>query len=57
MYMEYLTLDFAQPIITNMKKVDMILGILNLKALCFGAITDIMMELIVYWGVPQSRQS
>jgi hypothetical protein len=28
-----------------------------LKALCFGAITDIMMELIVYWGVPQSRQS
>jgi hypothetical protein len=32
-------------------------AILNLKALCFGAITDIMMELIVYWGVPQSRQS
>ena len=31
--------------------------ILNLKAFCFGAIPDIMIELIAYWSVPQSRQS
>ena len=29
----------------------------NLKAFCFGAISDIMIELITYWSVPQSRQS
>ena len=29
--------------------------ILNLKAYCFGAIPDIMIELIVYGSVPQSR--
>ena len=29
--------------------------ILNLKAFCFGAIPDIMIELIVYGSVPQSR--
>jgi hypothetical protein len=32
-------------------------AILNLKALCFGAIHDIMIELIAYWSVPKSRQS
>jgi hypothetical protein len=32
-------------------------AILNLKAFCFGAIPDIMIELIVYGSVPQSRQS
>ena len=32
-------------------------AISNLKAFCFGAIPDIMIELIVYGGVPQSRQS
>jgi len=32
-------------------------AILNLKAYCFGAIPDIMIELIVYGSVPQSRQS
>ena len=32
-------------------------AILNLKEFCFGAITDIMIELIVYGSVPQSRQS
>ena len=32
-------------------------AILNLKAFCFGTIPDIMIELIVYWSVPQSRQS
>ena len=32
-------------------------AILNLKAFCFGAIPDIMIELIAYWSVPQSRQS
>jgi len=32
-------------------------AILNLKAFCFGAIPNIMIELIVYWSVPQSRQS
>ena len=32
-------------------------AILNFKAFCFGAISDIMIELIVYWSVPQSRQS
>jgi hypothetical protein len=32
-------------------------AILNLKAFCFGAIPDIMIELIVYVSVPQSRQS
>jgi hypothetical protein len=31
--------------------------ILNLKAFCFEAIPDIMIELIVYGSVPQSRQS
>ena len=31
-------------------------AILNLKAFCFGAIPDIMIELIVYGSVPQSRQ-
>jgi hypothetical protein len=31
--------------------------ILNLKAFCFGAIPDIMIELIAYWSVPRSRQS
>ena len=30
-------------------------AILNLKAFCFGAIPDIMIELIVYGSVPQSR--
>jgi len=30
-------------------------SILNLKAFCFGAIPDIMIELIVYGSVPQSR--
>jgi hypothetical protein len=32
-------------------------AILNFKAFCSGAISDIMIELIVYWSVPQSRQS
>ena len=32
-------------------------AILNLKAFCFGAIPDIMIELIAYWSVTQSRQS
>jgi hypothetical protein len=32
-------------------------AILNLKAFCFGTIPDIIIELIVYWSVPQSRQS
>ena len=32
-------------------------AILNLKVFCFGAIPDIMIELIAYWSVPQSRQS
>ena len=32
-------------------------AILNLKAFCFGAIPDIMIKLIVYVSVPQSRQS
>jgi hypothetical protein len=32
-------------------------AILNLKVFCFGAIPDIMIELIVYGSVPQSRQS
>jgi hypothetical protein len=32
-------------------------AILNLKAFCFRAIPDIMIELIVYVNVPQSRQS
>ena len=32
-------------------------AILNLKAFCLGAIPDIMVELIAYWSVPQSRQS
>ena len=32
-------------------------AILNLNAFCFGAIPDIMIELIVYGSVPQSRQS
>ena len=31
--------------------------ILNLKVFCFGAIPDIIIELIVYGGVPQSRKS
>jgi hypothetical protein len=31
-------------------------AILNLKAFCFGAIPDIMIELIVYGSVPQSRR-
>jgi hypothetical protein len=31
--------------------------ILNLKAFCFGVIPDIMIELIVYESVPQSKQS
>jgi hypothetical protein len=31
--------------------------LLNLKAFCFGAIPDIMIELIAYWSVSQSRQS
>jgi hypothetical protein len=30
-------------------------AILNLNAFCFGAIPDIMIELIAYWSVPQSR--
>ena len=30
-------------------------AILNLKAFCFGAIPDIMIELIAYWSVPQSK--
>jgi hypothetical protein len=30
-------------------------AILNLKAFCFGAIPDIVIELIVYGSVPQSR--
>ena len=29
-------------------------AILNLKAFCFGAIPDIMLELIVYGSVPYS---
>jgi hypothetical protein len=32
-------------------------AILNLKAFCFRAIPGIMIELIVYGSVPQSRQS
>jgi peptide subunit release factor RF-3 len=32
-------------------------AILYLKAFSFGAIPDIMIELIAYWSVPQSRQS
>jgi hypothetical protein len=32
-------------------------AILNLKEFCFGAIPDMMIELIAYWRVPQSRQS
>jgi hypothetical protein len=32
-------------------------AILNLKAFCFGAIPDILIELIAYWSVPQSKQS
>ena len=32
-------------------------AILNLKTFCFGAIPDIMIELIAYWSVPQCRQS
>jgi hypothetical protein len=32
-------------------------AILNLKVFCFGAIPDIMIELIAYWSVPQSTQS
>ena len=32
-------------------------AILNLKVFCFGAIPDIMVELIAYWSVPQGRQS
>ena len=32
-------------------------AILNLKAFCFGAIPDKMIELIVYGSVPQSRQT
>ena len=30
-------------------------AILNLKAFCFGAIPDIMVELIAYWSVPQTK--
>jgi hypothetical protein len=30
-------------------------AILNLKAFCFGGIPDIIIELIVYGSVPQSR--
>jgi hypothetical protein len=32
-------------------------AILNLKAFFFGTIPDIMIELIAYGSVPQSRQS
>jgi len=32
-------------------------AILNFKAFFFGAIPDIMIELIAYGSVPQSRQS
>jgi hypothetical protein len=32
-------------------------AILNLKAFYFGAIPDIMIELIVYGSVPQNKQS
>ena len=32
-------------------------AILNLKAFCFGGIPDILIELIAYWSVPQSRRS
>jgi len=32
-------------------------AILNWKAFCFGAIPDIVMELVVYGSVPQSRQA
>ena len=32
-------------------------AILSLKAFCFGAIPDIVIELIVYGSVPLSRQS
>ena len=32
-------------------------AISNLKAFCFGAIPDIMIEFIAYWNMPQSRQS
>ena len=32
-------------------------AILDLKAFCFGGIPDIMIELIVYGSVSQSRQS
>jgi hypothetical protein len=31
-------------------------AILNLKTFCFGAIPDIMIELIAYWSVPQNKQ-
>ena len=31
--------------------------ILNLKAFCFEAITDIVIELMAFWSVPQSSQS
>jgi hypothetical protein len=30
-------------------------AILNLKAFCFGAIPDILIELIAYWSVPQTK--
>jgi hypothetical protein len=32
-------------------------AILNLKAFCFGSIPNIMIELIAYWSMSQSRQS
>jgi hypothetical protein len=32
-------------------------AILSLKAFCFGAIPDIMIELLVYGSVPQSWKS
>ena len=32
-------------------------AILNLKAFCFGAIPDIMIEFIAYWSAPQCRQT
>jgi hypothetical protein len=45
--------------IVKLRTMDLCLcgAILDLKAFCFEAIPDIMIELIVYGSVPQSRQT
>jgi hypothetical protein len=32
-------------------------AILNLNAFCFGAIPDIIIELVAYWSVPQAHKA